>query len=60
MTSHQERLGPYVRTNPNAAGFLTEVDAIKAQGFTGEQLENKIVDLAVKIITMVEGRATHD
>jgi hypothetical protein len=54
--SHYARLKPYVVANPNAAGFLVEVDAIKASGRTGEDLEDAIVDLAIKTITMIQGR----
>ncbi|WP_157532356.1 hypothetical protein [Microbacterium sp. TNHR37B] len=54
--SHARRLAPYVVANPNAAGFLAETDAIKARGVTSTDLENAIVEHAVKTITMIAGR----
>lgn len=59
-SSHYDRHRPYVLANPNAAGFLVEIDSLKATGLTGEALENAIVDHAVKTITMVEGRHAVD
>lgn len=55
--SHARRLAPYVAANPDAAGFLAEIDAIKAGGVSGTNLEDAIVDHAVKTITMIAGRA---
>lgn len=52
-SSHARRLGKYVLANPNAAGFLAEIDAIKANGLSGDDLEDAIVDHAVKTITML-------
>lgn len=56
MGGHFERWKAYVLANPNAAGFLVEVDALSARGLVGDELEDAIVDLAVKTITTVEGR----
>ncbi len=56
MGGHFERRKAYVLANPNAAGFLVEVDTLRARGLQGDDLENAIVDLAIETITMVEGR----
>lgn len=58
--SHFKRRAAYVIANPNAAEFLVAVDALKSQGLTADDLENAIVDLATKTITMIGGRRASD
>ena len=60
MQGHYERRKAYVIANPNAAGFLVEVDALRARGLAEDELEDAIVDLAIKTITMIEARHLRD
>ncbi|WP_295014828.1 hypothetical protein [uncultured Microbacterium sp.] len=55
--SHYQRLQGLVIANPNAAEFLVEVDTLKRAGKAGDDLEDAIVNLAVKAITRVDGRS---